>query len=749
MLNQDQVQRQLQDEIELLMVDEFQDTSPIQLAIFLKLADFASEKVWVGDPKQAIYGFRGTDPELMNAFVNQLPSDQIQDLSTTYRSRQPLATLVNTLFSDRFTQYQTPEQVQVSAHRTSDEGLQRPLHIWAIQNDKEKAPNKDFQMKAIARNIQDKLKSNIPVQDKESGENRPIEPGDVAVLCRQNRDCSTFAKELQQLGYQVAYAGPGLMKTAEAVLLSACLKKVIEPADTLATAEILLLTDPDPDPGRMIDERLAFLYEQHDPDDVNDEEWGKENAVVQTVMALRDQLQEVSVREALQMLIEATNLDRHINKWGNARQRQANLDQLLFFARQYTESCRKFEKAATLSGFLVHMQQRAADQTDETGSFEGGGAITVATYHKAKGLEWPMVVLFDLQKKIEPRVFGVKVQEGDFDISHPLQGRSLRYWVWPYGNKGNVPHLQQIEQYQQWEEEAKQKELEENKRVLYVGMTRARDYLILAGGKGKAMNWFNEVTGRKFADAFLKQAANDDQTATTFGANGREVPLVVDTKKFPEFDQQQDAAAGEETVAMFPEPAGRQPYDPLRFSPSTDPAFVPEATSEVIAQVHERIAIHEAIEDEELGELLHNILCAYPEQFNETDEQQTMRYMMYLHGCHLKLDEADLWQKIEQFYKTVQDKYQPQHIQKEVPLQMGKNGQYISGFADMVLHCEDGLRLIDHKSFQGGREQALEKAKTYAGQLSTYAEMITAATGQEVVETLIYFPVGGWVVRVD
>ena len=57
----------LRDELDLLLVDEFQDTSPIQLALFLKLAELAKEAVFVGDVKQAIYGFRGSDPELMKA----------------------------------------------------------------------------------------------------------------------------------------------------------------------------------------------------------------------------------------------------------------------------------------------------------------------------------------------------------------------------------------------------------------------------------------------------------------------------------------------------------------------------------------------------------------------------------------------------------------------------------------------------------------------------------------------------------
>ena len=72
LLDHPEVAAVLDDELDLLMVDEFQDTSPIQLALFLKLARFAKKVYWVGDIKQAIYGFRGSDTELMQAILGEL-----------------------------------------------------------------------------------------------------------------------------------------------------------------------------------------------------------------------------------------------------------------------------------------------------------------------------------------------------------------------------------------------------------------------------------------------------------------------------------------------------------------------------------------------------------------------------------------------------------------------------------------------------------------------------------------------------
>ena len=73
-------------------MDEFQDTSPIQLALFMQLATCARETVWVGDVKQAIYGFRNSDPALIQAVIAEsAESGKIADpLGNSYRSTPDL-----------------------------------------------------------------------------------------------------------------------------------------------------------------------------------------------------------------------------------------------------------------------------------------------------------------------------------------------------------------------------------------------------------------------------------------------------------------------------------------------------------------------------------------------------------------------------------------------------------------------------------------------------------------------------------
>ncbi len=118
LLDDQKVRDVLSTELDLLMVDEFQDTSPIQLEIFLKLSNIAKHSIWVGDPKQSIYGFRGADPKLMMEIIKAsggVKPEDIQEFS--WRSREDIVNMSNALFTKAFTEI-PDEQIVLKANRT-------------------------------------------------------------------------------------------------------------------------------------------------------------------------------------------------------------------------------------------------------------------------------------------------------------------------------------------------------------------------------------------------------------------------------------------------------------------------------------------------------------------------------------------------------------------------------------------------------------------------------------------------------
>ncbi|MFJ3107362.1 UvrD-helicase domain-containing protein [Pseudomonas putida] len=109
----------LEQELDLVMVDEFQDTSPMQLAIFLKLARIAKRVYWVGDIKQAIYGFRGSDCALMQAILGALPGmgGVKEVLPKSWRSRPELVELTNEVFTQAFSNSLSADEVRLTPTR--------------------------------------------------------------------------------------------------------------------------------------------------------------------------------------------------------------------------------------------------------------------------------------------------------------------------------------------------------------------------------------------------------------------------------------------------------------------------------------------------------------------------------------------------------------------------------------------------------------------------------------------------------
>ena len=103
-LDEPAVAERLREDLELLLVDEFQDTNPMQLALFMKMARFASEAIFVGDVKQAIFGFRGSDPELVGNTLEALVArgSRLDVLDRSWRSRPSLVRYLNAVFREAF-----------------------------------------------------------------------------------------------------------------------------------------------------------------------------------------------------------------------------------------------------------------------------------------------------------------------------------------------------------------------------------------------------------------------------------------------------------------------------------------------------------------------------------------------------------------------------------------------------------------------------------------------------------------------
>ncbi|HEY4000970.1 MAG TPA: UvrD-helicase domain-containing protein, partial [Candidatus Xenobia bacterium] len=231
------------DQVRVLLVDEFQDTSPLQLAIFLRLGQLARDTVWVGDPKQSIYAFRGADQELMKACTETFPATS---LTTTYRSTPSLLAFISYTFASPFAGQGIPWP-PLTARRT--EAGDVPVSLWGLETQ-----NRDEDWVALATGLKAFLQ-----------EHPSLVPSSVAVLCRRRDSCRDLAGALAAAGLQVAWEQPGILRTLEGRLVEAGMRLLLDPFDTLAAATVAFLDRPlEQTAEAWLEERLRAVASETD-----------------------------------------------------------------------------------------------------------------------------------------------------------------------------------------------------------------------------------------------------------------------------------------------------------------------------------------------------------------------------------------------------------------------------------------------------------------------------------------------------
>ncbi len=740
-------------EFDLLFVDEFQDTSPLQLALFLRLATLVRVRTaWVGDIKQAIYGFRGSDPELMNAAV-KLVRDRggaTAPLDKSYRARPELTEFLNTIFVPAFQETHgfTPEDVGLKAARRSRSELPVALEAWTLSSGKS---NKDGSPKAIthiktasamAEGINRLLASGLMIEDRATKVPRPMRQGDIAILCRQNDRAEEVASALVECGFSVTRETSGLLGTPEVTLGLACLRRLIDPTDSLASAEIISL-ESTRSPEEWIEHRLDWVSKETGDGTV----WGTEGTLVSPALVAVEQLRPrallLSPSEALDETLFAANVFGLATAWGPSRgraaQRRANIEALRGLARTYEEAGQAADQPASTAGFILWCQQLAADGLDYLAIDERADAIKVMTWHGAKGLEWPVVICNNLEEEPRPRIWdnAVVIQEGELDAAKPLANRTLRFWPWPFGSQeDDIPLGTRAEggEFGSWAAGvARREEL----RLLYVGLTRARDVLVFATREGKAPLSFVGVPELRLPEP----PTTDEDVVEMDGLTWRRRRIIA-LESIPSVD-------ADASFPWFAAPVGRTAKPDAHCTPSAAEALN-EANIGRTIRLGGRLPVAglKADQEEAFGDAIHAVLAfalLHPEDDNI---EEVARRILGAHGVGAITEAAEIAAMAARFREQVTAAFFPNKIGIEEPFRStSTQGQSVAGTIDLLLETDGGVVVIDHKAFPGKEADRMLRALSHSGQLALYRAALESA-GRPVASTWIHFAVGGQLVEV-
>ena len=734
LLDRADVRARLAGEIDLVLVDEFQDTSPLELAIFLRLAEVAKRSVWVGDQKQSIFGFRGTDPALMDAAVDTiLAGAEPETLPKSWRSRPELVALTSDVFARAFAHHGVPEsRVRLEAESASESPELGPVvERWRLP-----AKNRSEDAAYLAAAVSDLLAdSEVMVRDRELAGPRPLRPGDVAVLCYQNTTCASLARELAALGVRAVLPRTGLMKTPEALLVLAGLRLFVDNQDTLALAELARLTAY-PAAG---DEWLADLMARPA------REAFAAIDVAERLAAARRAEPHAGALAAFDAVLEAVDAREHCLAWGDAATRLANLDRLRAHAVTYADLCTSDGRSCTPAGLVAAFAELEASDRDARAADVQEDAVVVSTWHSAKGLEWPVTVLFDLDRDPRYTALGVQVvtDRAEFDATDPLAERWVRYWPQPYHPAQTKARFHDRLRQAPETDAARRREERQALRLLYVGWTRARDRIVLAGRPGclgsGMVGRLQEVAGRPLLTEAPSPA--DGPVADLVWA-GRPVRVRVRDAVLHDAVPR-DAVPGRGYVAP-----GRRSHPPAIVVPSEMAPSERAAEAATVERCGDRLRLGANPDMQRVGEAVHGFLAADRPTFAAAERRDIAAGLLQRWDVAGVLRVDDLLRASERLRTWVASRFPGAVWHREWPLQHRQpNGTIVRGTADLVIEHGSGFAIVDHKSFPGTVEQAVRRAAGYAGQLAAYAAAVAAAREQPVTGSFVHLPVLGLIVE--
>ena len=733
-LDEPAVAERLGEEVDLLLVDEFQDTNPMQLALFMKFARFAGEVVFVGDVKQAIFGFRGSDPELVGSTLDALAArgSRLDVLDRSWRSRPSLVRYLNAVFGEAF-QRDGMEREMVELSPERPEAHESPAVVsWTLPRTRGFAPKAD----ALALAISEFVRSRHRVSDPDTNETRPVTFGDIAVLAATNGHVQTIAKALRERRVPMKMTLAGLLETPEVCLARACLRRLNDPSDTLATAEIRALAACE-EPEVWLADRLRWLASGE-----QDQGWAEtDDPIVSRIAHLRGQSMTQSPVEIVARVLNYVGVRPIVTAWGpdaiTAAQRQRNLDAFLHLSVEYENHCASQHEAATLTGFVFWLENPTSPELDLQPVVTGGDAVHVLTYHRAKGLEWPVVVATDFHYTWRSRIWDVRVESTSdgLDLGNPLQGRTIRFYPNVFGrNTRDVPVLDSIMSSEEGAKAAAAAEAE-GRRLAYVGMTRARDTLIIAlppSGPSSGA-WIGNFNSRHLLPTGDEHPLPDGEAIAS-----AIVDLAVAESPAP--------APAPFAPTWFPERSPSELRLRERLSPS-QAGPVEVAAVGAMVEIGPRIAVH-SDDMGKIGTALHASIAAELVNPHRGDSVDCAAELIRNGAGEGALSPRDAVDCARRLMDAVNARFAPRRMLAEHPVEFVQdNGQVLRGWIDLLLETEQGWIVIDHKSSPRPRSEWAAEALEYSGQLAAYAGALQGG-GLHCAGCWVHFPVSGGLVEV-
>jgi ATP-dependent helicase/nuclease subunit A len=465
----------IQQRFEFILMDELQDTNPLQWELVEELRSPGSF-FGVGDSNQSIYRFRHANPQLFHDYRAQLERahEVVDELHDNFRSRPEIIQCVNRVFQSVPDGIDPHElKAKLKYPEKVDPSVELLVGLANAENSAE-----DVESAWVARRIVELTQTFWLT---EPGKEGAVEFRDIAILGRTNKMLDEYQIALDAAGVpSVLLGGLYFFESPEVQDVLQLLRVLANAHDDHAVAAVLRSPF-----ARLSDDLLLRLREQagngpfasalvHAVALGGDEEAQRAMAFWASVEKARQDLPITGPAAALRSLLDQTGHEQQL-----APRKRANVEKLLDRVRVRWENC---------GGSLRELVQdlEAAEPEPEAPPSDAGNAVRLLTIHGSKGLEFPIVFLPGLQRGGN--------NQSDVLLFEPPDQFGVT-WRDPAGGEKSVSDSF----HRSLGERERQRRAEEDNRLLYVAMTRAREHLVLSCALRKGdLNWADAIFNKAY-----------------------------------------------------------------------------------------------------------------------------------------------------------------------------------------------------------------------------------------------------------
>jgi len=692
-----EVRHDLQRRFKFVLVDEFQDTDPVQSELVLRLGEGAPGKLFVvGDPKQSIYGFRRADIEMYASTRQRIEqTGKTLTFQQNFRSKSTILDWVNEVFSKILVKpehgnYQ-PEYIALQPRpdlKTTEAAvtLLRPKQFFKTTADELRR----VEAAAVARYLHQQVATGA------------CQWGDVALLFRSFTGVETYSDVLQEHGVPCrVIGGKGYYQRQEIQTLSSLLSCLDNPADKLnlvATLRSPLFGWPD-ELVFLISQKTKLDYLVDVPADMPEQA----GSTFTLLRELHSRRHDFSVPGYIDHVFARVRIcEAFFASQPGGPQCVANLLKALDLARQLEglglRSVRAFVRRLheTVLGGVEEEPSPASEETDNV--------VRILTVHKAKGLEFPVVVLADLAGRSSD--MGARLLFGH-DGEWEVRFAGMR-----------------TAGFDDADEEQDKREGAEEIRLLYVAVTRAKERLVIP--------WFAEKGGRldllargfKPEAGVLVEAPDLESLGTAVVETAKTEARSTSVRQLT--DRRREWQESRSTLLT----RAAKPVD--RVSPSKLATESESRDDEVAGSEREKAM--------DFGSAVHDALEIVDLQATAAQQREQVEQFIAQTG----LNDRDRHRAVELVSNALGSDLlararRADQVYRELPFTHVVGEGLMEGKIDL-LFCENGRWvLVDYKT-----DARIEVAR-YARQLQAYEAALHQVAGIELAQKLLFFLVEGTV----